>query len=261
MTKRCAHWLVLGLIPLAGVVFACSDDGGDGDQTAGEETDTASDAGDDGSGGDEAADATSTGQCTLEDNVEAWGTNGNSGWARDWVLAQCGVQLDGSVITYVNLPGTCGDGTRTQQSCPQHLLAACGGAEVSLCGLEPEECTTPCRGCKTLCADAGAHCTQAATCSNNPLQRCNNDPQCIYSVAPYSGPCATGSAKIANWSDFYNYKNSAGTASAVAPNVFLHLERMNSDTAPRGALHKHRPRAPCDLRCGERAGSRGLKSS
>lgn len=155
-----------------------------------------------GAGDDDATDKKRA--CILEDNPEAWGAGGNAGWAREWLYAQCAVAVEGSVITFINQPGTCSLQPTEGHCTDIQLLGACGLTGVSL---------TSCSHCQTLCADSAATCKPTGSdgrryCSSDPEKPCDNPEQCKYTVAPSSGePCSTGSIRIASWADFYDYKS------------------------------------------------------
>lgn len=147
-------------------------------------------------------------KCSLSANPNAWGTLGQSGWARQWLLGQCDLANVG-VITYVNLPSEC-NLQSTQAACVgSDLLGACGPAQVTLR-------SETCRNCQPACVIAGPTC-KLGRCSNNAQQPCANDQNCTFSK-PVKGACAEGSTLVKDWSEYYLWSaTQAGQPPGSAP--------------------------------------------
>lgn len=140
--------------------------------------------------------------CRLSDNTVAWGVDGNSGLARQWLLGQCALAHEG-VITYVEPAPTCRD-QQDQAACETaDLLGSCGGVQVALVAAE-------CRNCQPACITADAKCEPPGTCSNTG-ERCDNDEQCSFS-APVDGACQEGSTLAQDWAGYYALMGGSGPA-------------------------------------------------
>lgn len=153
---------------------------------------------------DETADAPAdadAGRCVLSDDPDAWGTDGNSGWARQYLLGECAL-TDQGVITYIELAEDCALRTDEASCVTTDLLGACGGTQVALVPAE-------CRDCLPACVDSAATCDRGR-CSNRD-QQCDNDQQCSFSRAE-GGTCSTGSSLVETWADYYTLMGGTGAA-------------------------------------------------
>ncbi len=150
-----------------------------------------------------AAGKTPAGTCSLSHNVEAWGPDGNAGWAREWLLGQCDLAKS-DVITYVGLASDCALRTDSASCRASNLLGACGGTQVTLRAGD-------CRNCSPACITPGATCVRGhCTNTGNP---CDNPENCTFSK-PIKGACAAGTTLVNDWAQYYALQKGGNPAGA-----------------------------------------------
>ncbi len=176
------------IVLLATVLASCGGNGNDNQATGSE------------GAADSPTPAPPAGICTLSNDPQAWGVDGNGGWARQWVLGQCAL-ANSSVITFIDLASDCR--SQQQASCEElDILAACGPATVALQAAD-------CIHCQTACVASGAEC-KAGVCSNTG-QPCDNNQQCSFS-RPVDGSCSDGSTLVEDWAQYYALQGGTGEA-------------------------------------------------